>query len=321
MSSLCLTLGDPLGIGPEICVKFLSRHLGAFGHTRFHVVGPIALLNQTAHSLGLDLPFVPQVTYHDIDETLSPGLSAYQGMEQAVSLIAQNQADAVVTGPVSKQHLQDAGILASGQTELMALLSRRYFPQHPKTNAQMLFMYHGFRLLLLTRHIPLSQVPQTLASQNNVRIVETLCHFLQGNLGISRPRLALLGVNPHAGEIGGVEETLIFGPLREHVEQTDLARLEGPFAADAFFRGFNPQHPGYDAVIAAYHDQGLIPFKLLAGFKAVNVTIGLPFLRTAVGHGTAMDIAGKGRATEESLVAAVETAITLTRHQKAAIGS
>jgi 4-hydroxy-L-threonine phosphate dehydrogenase PdxA len=309
---LCLTPGDPLGIGPEITVKFLHRHLGAYPDHRFDVYGSQLALEEAAHQLGVKLPQSSQIVYHNITGD-SPGSISYLAIEKAVEAVANGQGEAVVTGPVSKQHLQDAGILATGQTEMLEMLARRFYP-HLKAKAEMIFLYRKFRLLLLTRHIPLSRVSTELMSQNNRQTLETLCNFLKGTLGIPQPSIALLGVNPHAGEIGGVEETLIFGPLMDDFNRKGLAKLEGPFAADAFFRDFNVDQLPYDAVVAAYHDQGLIPFKLIAGYRAVNATIGLPFLRTSVGHGTAFDIAGQGIATEMSLVEAVQTALDVVKH-------
>jgi len=141
--------------------------------------------------------------------------------------------------------------------------------------------------------------------------LKTLIAFLRHQVKIDEPRIALLGINPHAGEIGGDEEDKFYAPVIKAVNGIGATRLEGPFAADGFFRGFDAEKPGYDAVVAAYHDQGLIPFKILAGHEAVNVTIGLPFLRTSVSHGTADDIAGKGIAQEDSLIAAIRAALEM----------
>jgi 4-hydroxythreonine-4-phosphate dehydrogenase len=174
----------------------------------------------------------------------------------------------------------------------------------------MLFVYKDFRLLLLTRHIPLADVSAALLVSGAVaKPLKTLIGFLRKQLKIEEPRIALLGVNPHAGEIGGGEEDKAFIPVIKAVNAIGATRLEGPFPADGFFRGFSADKPGYDAIAAAYHDQGLIPFKLLSGYEAVNVTIGLPFLRTSVSHGTAEDIAGQGIAREDSLIAAIRTAL------------
>lgn len=311
--TLCITPGDPQGIGPEIAVKFLHTHLHRYPEQRFEIIGSRPALEQAATRLNLSLPQTPQVRYTNISGKL-PGEIAYLAVERAVEEIASKRADALVTGPIAKSHLKEAGILTSGHTELLQVLARRFYPG-TKPHAEMLFLYRNFRMLLLTRHIPLSQVSSELMSRNFYPTFTSLCQFLTRQLGIKTPRISLLGVNPHAGEVGGVEETLVFTPIIDQIQQSGMAQIEGPFAADAFFRGFELNRFSYDAVVAAYHDQGLIPFKLIAGYKAVNVTIGLPFIRTSVGHGTAFDIAGQGIATEDGLVEAVNTAIDLIAKQ------
>lgn len=305
---LCITPGDPLGIGPEITVKFLDRYAAQYQQP-FHIIGSLKALNQAAGQLGVSLPQPGNVTYQDVTAD-SPGMISYLAIEQAVELLASRQADALVTGPIAKAHLQDAGIMAQGHTEILEFLARRHAP-NTKPKAEMMFVYRNFRMLLLTRHIPLSRVASALASHNHRPALECLTQFLTRQAGIKKPRIAVLGVNPHAGEIGGVEETLILEPLIDEMNRQGHAQFEGPFAADAFFRHVDVNNLYYDAVVAMYHDQGLIPFKLIAGYKAVNVTVGLPFIRTSVSHGTAFDIAGQGVAKEESLVEAVDTAIEL----------
>ena len=140
------------------------------------------------------------------------------------------------------------------------------------------------------------------------RPLKSLITFLRHSLDIFEPRIAMLAVNPHAGEVGGDEDKKYIAPVIHAVNGIGASQLVGPLPADGFFRGFDPQNSGYDAVVATYHDQGLIPFKLLAGYEAVNMTIGLPFIRTSVSHGTAEDIVGKNLAREDSLIAAILTA-------------
>lgn len=317
-SVLCLTPGDPLGIGPEVTVKFLHHHLKAYPDCDIHVIGSMAALAQQAALLHMDLP-TAGIDYHNITGDL-PGEIAYRSLETAVAMICARQADALVTGPIAKSHLHQAGLEAHGHTEILEQLAHRYFPEGV-SKAEMLFVYRRFRMLLLTRHVPLAQVSQALLSQNIHQPLATLCDFLIGQMGIARPRVAMLGVNPHAGEIGGVEESLVLKPAIDHFNATTPVLFEGPFPADGFFRGFHPEHCAYDAVVAAYHDQGLIPFKLIAGHQAVNVTLGLPFIRTSVGHGTAFDIAGQGLASEEGLIEAVSTARMLLQAKLHAVSS
>ena len=311
MPSLVLTPGDPTGIGPEITAKALRR-LDAFpAGTRLTVIGSLKALEDAARLLGVELPRHDNVRYLTV-EAEQPGAVAYHAVEDAVRRIAGGEAEALVTGPISKRNLAMAGYPYTGHTEILEELANLYFPRAEPTpfKAEMLFVHRALRLLLLTRHIPLRDVSTALAQPDAVsRPLDTLIGFLREKAEIATPRLAILGVNPHAGETGGADEREIFLPLREEINRSGLAMCEGPFAADAFFRGFDASHCAYDAIVAAYHDQGLIPFKLLAGMDAVNMTIGLPFIRTSVGHGTADDIAGRGIAREASLMAALAQAL------------
>ncbi|MGE3624060.1 MAG: PdxA family protein, partial [Bdellovibrionales bacterium] len=206
-------------------------------------------------------------------------------------------------------------------TEILEHLANTHFGGYVERNngveekrfhAEMLFVHKNFRLLLLTRHVNLKDVPAELAKPGAVaRPLKALIRFLRDQMDIFEPRIAILGVNPHAGELGGEEEKKYLLPVIHAVNNIGATQLEGPFPADGFFRGFDAARPAYDAVVAAYHDQGLIPMKILAGHAAVNVTIGLPFLRTSVSHGTADDIAGKGIASEASLMAALHAAVDM----------
>ena len=305
---LTLTIGDPTGIGPEITAKALQQ-VARFSDTKFVVLGAVDALRQAAQQLDLKLPDHDQVEYRQID-AISTGALAYQSLAQAVAMIAGDQADALVTGPIAKTNLAASGLPYPGHTEILEELAQKFYPG-TTAKSEMLFVYRQFRLLLLTRHLPLRDVPTALSQQGAVaRPLKTLIQFLRQQ-GVSEPKIALLGLNPHAGEIGGDEEAKLFKPVINAVNAIGASRIDGPFAADGFFRGFRADQPGYDAVIAAYHDQGLIPFKLLAGYEAVNVTIGLPFIRTSVSHGTAENIVGQDKAMADSLLAAIQTALDL----------
>ncbi len=307
MPHIALTIGDPTGIGPEITVKTLQR-IGDFPDAKLTIIGSIRTLEQTAASLKLQLPQNGQIEYKAIEADL-PGAVAFQAIEAAVRMIAAREADALVTGPISKRNLQAAGYHFYGHTEILEELSRLHFGAN-RAKAEMLFVYKNLRLMLLTRHIPLHKVSQALAQRDKIeQAFSILIGFLHNKLGIAQPRLAILGANPHAGETGGTEEKDVLKPLMEDIQNANMAVCEGPFAADGFFRSLDAQNSGYDAIIAAYHDQGLIPFKMLAGYEAVNMTIGLPFIRTSVSHGTAEDIVGKGIAREDSLLAALHAAL------------
>jgi 4-hydroxythreonine-4-phosphate dehydrogenase len=272
------------------------------------------------------------------------GLPAFIALEKAVADIHAGECLGLATGPVSKKNWLDAGIPYSGHTEVLEMLANRYYPppiHESAWQADMFFQYQNFRLLLLTRHIPLASITELETAKQSVKaLIETLsknsvslrgseadvaiCHAETNGEGLhgvplsvgfppqgegTKPlRLALLGVNPHAGEIGGNEERDVLIPLKQWVESTyPHVTMTNPLPADAFFRGFDAQTgKGYDAVIAPTHDQGLIPMKLLGGFEAVNVTIGLPFIRTSVSHGMGEDIVGQGIADPTSLLRAIE---------------
>lgn len=304
---LLLTPGDPKGIGPEITVKALQR-LGELPPLLLTVIGSLGALSKSAKALGRELPQSDFVRYMDIPSP-TPGAVAYQSIDHAIKMLAAREAQSLVTGPISKKNLAAAGYSYAGHTEILEHLAQHYF-KDPNARAEMIFVYNNFRLLLLTRHVALRDVAATLAVSGAVaRPIKTLISFLRNQIGIHAPKLALLGINPHAGELeGSDEEKKYLLPVVNAVNAIGASKIEGPFPADGFFRGFNPETTPYDAIIAPYHDQGLIPFKMLAGYEAVNVTIGLPFLRTSVSHGTAEDIAGKGIANEDSLMAALRLA-------------
>lgn len=314
-AALCLTIGDPTGIGPEIAVKFLHAWSQLPTHVRANliVLGDMANLRWTAGQLGIVLP--SSALWRAVDTQSNPAKSsgqvAYDALEQAVTLIHQGHARALVTGPLSKENLQAAGLNFSGHTEILEALANRFYPESDY-QSDMLFVYRQFRMLLLTRHVPLREVSAALTVPGVVRSLTSLLTFLQAYGGVPRPRLGVLGVNPHAGELDGTEEAQVLRPALARVAEQFGFGQEPPMAADAAFRGFDINRMAYDAYVAAYHDQGLIPFKLVAGLQAVNVTIGLPFLRTSVSHGTAPDIVGQGVADPASLMAAYESACQLT---------
>ena len=302
---LCLTIGDPTGIGPEIAVKFLSD---TFSGESLIVIGDIANLEKTAGWLKRELP-KHAIQYIDVGgENKLPGRIAYEAIAEAVRLMAEGRACALVTGPISKENLFAAGFEYPGHTEILEALANQHFSVAAPYQSDMLFVYNNFRMLLLTRHVALNAVSHALTQQGTRQSLESLVDFLKTQAGITKPRIAVMGVNPHAGEIGGTEEQIVLEPVIAAINASGKAECVGPLATDALFRNFDVNRLSYDAYVAAYHDQGLIPFKMVAGYEAVNVTIGLPFVRTSVSHGTAPDIAGKGVADPQSLAAAFELA-------------
>lgn len=319
--TLCLTIGDPTGIGPEITAKFLQHF--ALQHTGHQLVvyGDIYQLERTAELLHIGLPTAPQIIYRNVQDVSgqdghakSPGRVAYDALEAAVSDIHRGHGDILVTGPISKENLQAADIGFSGHTEILQHLARKLYGRPYQSD--MLFLFRQFRMLLLTRHVALRKVHEELSIRGVQHSLDSLIVFLKEQAGIANPRLCLLGVNPHAGELDGEEEERVLMPAIRFTNEKHQVHIPPPVPADAAFRNFNLNDLAYDAYVAAYHDQGLIPFKMVAGYEAVNVTIGLPFLRTSVSHGTAPDIVGQGIADPSSLIEAYNTAVQLiSQHQ------
>lgn len=315
---LAVTPGEPAGVGPEVLLKVAAAH----PRFRLLAVSDIALLRQCADALSLDLAidqWRPGETVAagrlaccqvDLAEPAVPGrLSAANAayvlgtLEAAVALLNDGHAAALVTGPVHKGIINEAGIRFTGHTEFLAQLSNT--PQ-----VVMMLVAPGppeIRVALVTTHLPLRAVADAVTPQRLEAILKITDHDLRNRFGIGQPRLQVLGLNPHAGEGGhlGSEEIEVIGPVIEKLRKAGMD-LVGPVPADTAFT------PGRladcDAVIAMYHDQGL-PVLKHAGFgKAVNITLGLPFIRTSVDHGTALDIAGRGVADERSFLGALEAA-------------
>lgn len=317
------TMGDPAGIGPEV----LIRALGQAGRGRdfdVSIVGSRAALSRWEESLSSRLP--DDVEIVDVgDAPADPGTPTAEGARAALSAIERaarmcldNEADAMVTAPVSKAAITSLGTGFSGHTEFLAELTGA-------SDHVMTFVHGESRIGLATTHLPLSSVPGALTVELVVSKLRALDRGLREWFGVPRPSLAVAALNPHAGEGGefGDEERVVLVPaIREAGCQG--VRAEGPFPADALFaprgRDGGTRAAGYDAVLAMYHDQGTIAAKLLAGGCGVNVTLGLPIVRTSVDHGTAFDVAGAGGADAGSMAAALSLAaeIALRRRGPAA---
>lgn len=329
---LALTLGDPAGIGPEILLKALAQcPEDALG--QFFISGSRDVLTQTYRRLcqqghsAVD-PDRLQVWDHPLLAPVQPGQpSAATGamsvayLETAIAAAQAGTVAGIVTAPISKALWQAAGYGYPGQTEVLAHHTGR-------TEVGMLFLGRSPRTswvlatLLATTHIPLAQVPQHLTPTVLQQKLELLIRFLQDCRGLRQPRIAVAGLNPHSGEQGhlGREEVDWLIPcLATLQQQYPNVEITGPAPPDTLWIGAaqawwgeQPQHPSYNAYLALYHDQGLIPVKLLAFHEAVNTTIGLPFIRTSPDHGTAFDIAGRGSADARSFLAAIHWAQELT---------
>lgn len=331
---LALTLGDPAGIGPDITLlAYAARSVEAI--PPFVLLGDEAVLAARAEALGLS---VPLTTVADTSEAVDafadalpilpieiagdvvarhPDLAAMaavkQSIETAVSLVRDGKARAVVTNPISKSLLYQVGFTFPGHTEFLAALATD--GDTPPLPVMMLAA-GPFRVVPVTIHIPLNDVPAALTKELLLATIRTTDRDLRRFFGLASPRLAITGLNPHAGEDGslGREEIDIIAPVIETARAEGLD-VTGPHPADTLFHGAARER--YDAALCMYHDQALVPFKTLAFEEGVNVTLGLPFVRTSPDHGTAFDIAGTGKANPRSLIEALRLADAMTRKAEA----
>jgi 4-hydroxythreonine-4-phosphate dehydrogenase len=327
---VAITLGDPNGIGPEVVLKSLHDP-GLMPSMTPVIIGSAHVLRVHADVLGfsdLDIHVVDEVPdevpHGDValldvaDEAGPPvtfgavtadgGRLAMKAVERAVDACLAGTVDAMTTAPISKEAIQKAGYDVPGHTEFIAERTGSAKPT-------MMMVAGGLRVGLVTSHAPLSEVPSMVTEE---AILEKLCVIdasLRQDFAIEDPKMAVLGLNPHAGEAGafGAEEEEIIAPALEAARQEGF-RVEGPLAADGFFG--TQLDADFDAVLAMYHDQGLVPFKALAFDHGVNYTAGLPIVRTSPDHGTAHGIAGKGMALPGSMRSALELAVAVARHRR-----
>jgi 4-hydroxythreonine-4-phosphate dehydrogenase len=277
-----ITLGDPAGIGPEVVRAALaSGQLPA--DAEYSVIGPLLEC-----SSGQPTPQTAR--------------AALQALEEGAQLALRGEIDAIVTGPIHKAGLYEVGFKFPGQTEFFA-------DRWGVSNFAMLLTGGKLTVALVTTHIPLREVSERLRSDEIVRVGLLLENFLRQR-GLASPRIAVAGLNPHAGESGalGKEETDVILPALEKLQPKIF---HGPFSPDTVFH--HAANGDWDAVLCMYHDQALIPLKLHAFHEGVNVTLGLPFPRTSPDHGTAFEIAGKNIARPDSMIAAINLAVQLAR--------
>jgi 4-hydroxythreonine-4-phosphate dehydrogenase len=285
---VAITTGDPAGIGPEIAARAAadSRVLDA---CEPRLYGPPEAASFESGVLSA-----------------AAGRAAYESILRAADDARNGRVAALATAPVNKEAFRLAGVPWAGHTDLLAHLTGA-------RDVAMMFHSDVLRVVLATIHIPLSEVPRALTTESLERTIALTARELP-RFGIARPRIAVAGLNPHAGEHGlfGQEEQTVIAPaIARSCEQGIL--VSGPFPADTLF--VRARRGEFDVVVACYHDQGLIPVKLAAFGQAVNVTLGLPIVRTSVDHGTAFDIAGRGVADPESMIAAVLLAAKLARNE------
>ncbi|WP_022836008.1 4-hydroxythreonine-4-phosphate dehydrogenase PdxA [Salisaeta longa] len=322
-----ITLGDPNGIGPEVILKCLHEpelppmlplvigsphvlrvHADTLGYSdlTIHVVDEVP---ETVPSDGITVLRVgeetPTVSFGAV--TAAGGALAMEAVARAVDACTSGALDAMVTAPISKDAIAQAGHTAPGHTEFIAERTGTAQPT-------MMMVAGGLRVGLVTGHIPVSQIAAGITQEAILQKLRVLERSLTVDFGIEAPRIAVLGLNPHAGDGGvlGREEEQIIGPAlaRARGEGFDV---EGPLPADGYFA--TQLDEGYDAVLAMYHDQGLVPFKALAFDRGVNYTAGLPIVRTSPDHGTAYGIAGKGMALPGSMRSALELAVVVAQNR------
>ncbi|RIK98981.1 MAG: 4-hydroxythreonine-4-phosphate dehydrogenase PdxA [Proteobacteria bacterium] len=321
---LALTMGEPAGIGPDIALAaWLRRNEETL--PPFYLIGDRAALDERAARLGLGVPtadaapaeaeslFASALPVVDagVRATATPGVPddssaplAIAAIRRAVADVEAGHASAVVTNPIAKSVLTRAGFAHPGHTEFLAELAAR---GGPTPRPVMMLWSETLAVVPVTVHLPLRQAIDMLSAELIVETVRILVADLKRRLGIAKPRIAVAGLNPHAGEDGtlGCEDRDIVAPAIATL-RADGLDVRGPLPADTMFHAAARAH--YDCAVGMYHDQALIPLKTLAFDDGVNVTLGLPFVRTSPDHGTAFDIAGTGRTNPNSLIAALRLA-------------
>jgi 4-hydroxythreonine-4-phosphate dehydrogenase len=323
-----ITMGDPAGIGPEIVIKAFEEG-GLYGICRPLVLGDRGCLQRAGSVLGSRLALNPvlrpaeggylkgtmdvlEVSHLAVNRitwgrpTPETGRAMVSYIERAADLALVGELAGMVTCPINKKALAGAGVDFPGHTELLA----------QRTGARRVVMMLAgprLRVVLVTIHLALSRVPQVLSQGDILETIEITAQSLQDRFGLASPRLAVAGLNPHAGEGGlfGDEEQRLIRPAVEAARRAGIDAT-GPFPPDTVF--YQAAGGSFDGVVCMYHDQGLIPFKLLHFEEGVNTTLGLPIIRTSVDHGTAYDIAGTGRANARSLMAAIRMAAEQAVH-------
>lgn len=317
---IAVTLGDPAGIGPEVVAGHFRRFRPR--HSRALLIGSDRVITALAESLSGIVRLEPGAKPHELDGLLAArvgfldtgcraryprgrdskggGLHAGSALDVACRLARQGVVDGLVTAPISKKSLSLAGYRFTGHTELFA----RYFKA---PDCQMVMVYGDLRVVPLTRHVPLRRVAAAITEERVLTGLKVVNQALKRQFGVRRPHIAVAGLNPHAGEGGllGREEIGIITPALRRARRAGI-RVTGPVPGDALFQ--QAQSGTFDAFVTMYHDQGLIPFKMLAKRRGVNVTVGLPIVRTSVDHGVAYDIVGKRTARADSLKQAYQLA-------------
>ena len=304
---IAITTGEPAGIGPEIALRAAYAAAGPCV-----LLGDRALLEQTAAALGLPYPLPPRISirHEPLLHPVTPGHpraanAAYvlRLLDRAILGCRSGEFAAIATAPVHKAVINEGGVAFSGHTEYLAAATGT-------ASVVMMLVGGGLRVALATTHLPLAQVPAAITRESLAVTFDVLDHDLRARFAIEAPRIAVAGLNPHAGESGflGREEIEVIAPAIAAARLRGVD-VDGPWPADTLF--VPARAKAVDAIVAMYHDQGLAPLKYASFGHGVNVTLGLPLVRTSVDHGTALDLAGTGQADPGSMLAAIELAAQL----------
>ncbi len=322
-----ISIGDPNGIGLEVVLKTfedsrmfdfcvpiifaqskpVSEYKKILGLDRVKVVGINDLSKAVSNKVNVLASWKEQLNLELGKETDSGGTFAYRSLEAATKALKNQKIDVLVTAPINKNNIQSDTFNFKGHTE--------YLDEHLAGESLMILMTDSLKIGLITGHIPISQVAESITSELITQKVEILYTTLQRDFGIAKPKIAVLGLNPHCGDQGviGDEDDTTIRPTLEKIQATGKL-VYGPYAADSFFGA--ETYKQFDAVLAMYHDQGLGPFKTLSFGKGVNFTAGLAQVRTSPDHGTAYEIAGRNKANHQSFKEAVFTAISVYKERK-----
>ena len=308
---LVITPGDPEGIGPEVTAKALEKLRPTFGSVNLVIVGSSKPFKKYSKKLeGLPLQFI------EPPSRSGPGYQSGWAIEVATEFVlAAPRSRVLVTGPISKERLQSGGFQFKGHTDFLAHLTG-------SRDVTMMLSNDLFRVALVTNHCPLSEVSKRITAAALSRTLHHAYLFCKNDLGKKNPKIAVLGLNPHAGEggiLGKEEKEVIIPTLRRLEKKFPDTVITGPFPADGFFaiEAKLPPSKRHDAIIALYHDQGLIPVKLSDFSNSLNMTLGLPIVRTSVDHGTAFDIAGKNKADPGSMIYAIQKSLEYLKKRRA----
>ena len=332
---IAVTLGDPTGVGPEVALRALALARAPGAERIALLIGDLAVAEEACERLGLDVRVVPvesPAAAHDLARTrgkqtiallrppggsplagaerkpgrpnLAAAAAAFAAVTTAARLALAGEVAAICTAPLAKEWLARAGLARTGHTEILAGLARA-------PRVRLMMVIDELRVVLVTSHLALRDVAPALRPRNILETIAVMDAHLRQWWGLARPRIAVAALNPHASDGGvyGDEEARVIAPALRRARAAGI-RAEGPFPADALFSAMGP---ACDGVVAMYHDQGLIPIKQRDVHRAVNVTLGLPFVRTSPDHGTAFDIAGRRPADPRSMQHALELAVELAK--------